>query len=376
MDRTPHEGKMNRLHGRTAIGIVRTVNLQDRTVTCSTASIKGDPTHDLWIQKARMLGMSNHYNGAESVSMPEAGAVCVLHWVDTQAYIIGFLNAPDPELRVSNEAGFVLNREQINVGDTMFYGKEKNFVAIRNGGPIEIQASSQLKTFYLPDRGELSTFCLNYDFLCSGGTITWLTSDTEQTSKLTAIIKDQISPTKIIKFVGGNADNDAIMTLQTGTPNKYQGIDSPNFSLEVKDNGETLMNVNAKAGLNIKEGGETQYYTMANLGITVDDATAITSKKDITVHTDTNMTMTIMAKLFAEAENIVLNAKTSGKAGDAASDAMVLGDKLLILLKTMAQTFTTHSHFYMAGPSPSTTPPPMIPMMADESILSKKWKVE
>jgi hypothetical protein len=378
MERTPHEGKMNRLSGLSACFQVLSVNLDDRTVECRTWSTPGSFAHDLHITKAIMVGVSNHYNGAESVHMPLPGAVGILHFVESQAYILGFTNPNDPNGVATNDNGFNLSRLQIASGDTVFYQRLKNYIAIRNSGVIEMEASPQLKTYMLPDRGELSTFCLNYDFHANGGDIAWLTTDKQKTTKLSAIIKDQVGATKIIKFDGGNVDPDNIMILQTGTPNSNQGIDLPNFYLEVKDTGETTLKVNDKATLNLKDSGATTFDTRMNIGITLDEALVISAKKDINVSSDTTINVKATADLLADAENIVMNAKTLGKAGKGASDFMVLGDTLLQALKSFIQTYNSHIHPYVDTPiGPAISQPPMLPAAPiTDSVLSKKWKVE
>ena len=378
MERTPHEGKMNRLHGESAYCRVLSVNKEDRTVACTTFGPPGSFAHDLYLEKAKMLGMSNHANGAESVHLPEAGAIGIVHFVESQPYILGFLNPDDPDQVGTDVSGFNTNRTKVNAGDIMLYQKLKNFIAIRNSGVIEIESSPQLKTYYLPERGELSTFCLNYDFQCNGGAVTWLTTDKQKTTKLTAVIKDQVGATKVIRIEGGNVDNDAIMTLKTGAPNDQQGIDNPNFSLEIKDSGETIVKINEAATLDIKEDGATTFDTRKNIGITLDEALTITGKSDMTIKSDKNITMNATSKFLADAENIVMNAKTSGKAGEGAGDAMVLGDTLLQALKAFIQTYNSHIHPYVDTPvGPAISQPPMLPAAPiTDSVLSKKWKVE
>jgi hypothetical protein len=378
MEVTPHEGKMNRLHGEVAYCQVLSIDTNDRTVAVRAFAPSTSPLNSMSPTRVKLLGMSNHISGAESVHLPDVGSIGILMYVESQPYIIGFFNPDDPNQIKTDANGFNTNRTPINRGDTILYGKRKNFVAVRNSGVVEIESSSQLKTFYLPERGEISTFCLNYDFQTNGGSTTWVTTDKERTTKLTTIIKDQVGATQVARIEGGNVDGDNILTLKTGVPNDNQGIDNTNFSLEIKDTGETTIAITDKATLNIKETGATTFDSKLNLGITLEDALVITAKKDVTVHSETNMNLTAMQKLFAEADNIIANAKTAGKLGTAASEPIVLGNVLLTLLKTFVQSYNQHMHPYVDTPvGPSVTQPTMLPATPfDSSMLSKKWKVE
>lgn len=377
MENTPHEGKMAKLNNKLVFFRVQSVDKDARTVQCVTWSAPDEPGDDLTLSKVKTLSMSNHVNGAESIHLPEAGACGVIAFVESQPYILGYFHPDDPDSVVSNDKDFNNNRTLINSGDTIFYQKLKNFIAIRNSGVIEIESTPLLKILMLPDRGELSTFCLNYDFQANGGSVVWATTDKEKTTKLTAIIKDQVGAKKVIRIEGGNVDDDHILTLKTGTPNKAQGIDAPNFSLAIKDTGETTVKVNDATTLNITDTGVTTFTSKLNLNISIEDAIAISSKKTLLITSDKDMTVKTLTKLLAEAENIILEAKTSGKAGAGASEPMVLGNMLLKALKILIQVFNTHFHPYTDDGSPSITQPPVIPATpVTDSILSKKWKVE
>jgi len=181
---------------RIALGRITNVNYKNYTVNVSVDHDGAEHEH---VQIAMPYF---HYEAGEGIYvMPEVGAQCVIAFPSESSdpFIIGFLGlmqtvtpgelegtktpeeAGDDADAESEEEGeyeeqdvtYRNNRRLMRPGDIMLAGRDRNFVALRRGGIIQIGSTNIAQRMYVPVRNFIKDFAENYQMDLAGGRSSW-----------------------------------------------------------------------------------------------------------------------------------------------------------------------------------------------------------
>jgi hypothetical protein len=243
-------------------------------------------------------------------------------------------------------------------------------------------ATSNLKTFWDPERDFLQSFCQNYDLQTNGGEASWDTDDTTGNTNFALTIQDNVAPTRILTVDAGTVAGGEILSVKTGAPDVDLNVTgTPEFSLDILNGGETKLAINGQITADLMPTGDGTLNFGGQVTITITKTCSITSQQDMTLTSGANINMNAMTNVIIACQQFLANAQSAGnKLGANAQYSIPLGELLLQALQAMVMTYNTHTHTYVMpliplGPGP--TSPPMSPMVPPtQAVLSSNWQVQ
>lgn len=254
--------------GHVTMAQIVVVNPERRT--CDIKTYGSDPllANADWTD-VQWLSSYGSPEGDEVSFVPRAGALCIVLFVNSTPWILGFfhpvaIDSKDEPADLEGEglqegdaqAAANANKEKINAGDLIWRTIGNCRIVLRAGGEIEIEATKVCKRTMFPEKNRVTDICRNYEFAGDGGTIVWVDHPDDDTKTIcTQIWRDDISSTNIIKDTRGTVEinSDVIhrFEIKQGEASAVGGgtvtTTPPAVLKEVKNSGETLFQINKDA---------------------------------------------------------------------------------------------------------------------------------
>ncbi|NDC22541.1 MAG: hypothetical protein EBZ49_00200 [Proteobacteria bacterium] len=298
---------------------------------------------DNHIPECRWLSTDASPQGDESGTIPRINSYCVVGYIESEPFIIGFWNPTDK----TGSANVGEVKEELNEGDKIIKTIGKNKIILRAHGEIQIQSTDTNRTVYFPDQHLINTLCRNYEFRTDGGTIDWHNINEDDETYFKEEFRDNISRSNLVIEERGKVDGTIVSRTTVGAgDNSSPSINQPVYTETTKSTGETELFIRApgassghkytilpsgttklniadkttvtidqsgettidigpgKATLNIKPNGDTTYTTSGKITTTATGNVALT--------TSGNLNVTSSGPTKIKAATISLNGSSSG----------------------------------------------------------------
>ena len=204
-----HQGRSYLSNGQ-ALGRIVSVDIEKRL--CRVKTYHG-PQHliDLDCNNVQWIDQDTNGQGDESTSIPREGALCVVVFIEGEAFVHGYINA------LSDGSGAVTGNETAALvrGDKIISTKAGNRIIIRANGALEFISKATLKTTFIPTDSRIITLCKNFNFKSDGGFIDWQGDDVGQTLHA-AEYRANILRSSVMLEKRGNVSAATIYTREIG----------------------------------------------------------------------------------------------------------------------------------------------------------------
>lgn len=174
-------------------GRVHKVDPERRMCTVKTFFGTHPSVNDAYINNCQWLNMAANPDGDESTSIPRAGAMGMIIFVQGEPFIFGFFKG----LNKKGQALTGKEKAKLTEGDTIFSTKAGNYILVKANGSIEIKSKETLRTLYYPTKSLLQHLVRNYEMKADGGTIDWK-SDKDGSTKHSATFRRDIANSFIV----------------------------------------------------------------------------------------------------------------------------------------------------------------------------------
>jgi hypothetical protein len=163
-----HPGRLEQV-ANIALGRIIEVDTKNRTCTVSTVT-GGRSINNQYIPNVQWLSADANPEGDESGGIPRKGSWGIVHFLDGQAFIGGFM-------KPLWKSGTTLRGNEsvkLNEGDKIISTLAGNRITVKRSGLIEMFASENLMRLIIPTNGQIADLCRTYLMEVDGGSINWM----------------------------------------------------------------------------------------------------------------------------------------------------------------------------------------------------------
>lgn len=310
-DRSPYEGLMDNLGGKTCLGQVVSVDASNRTVRCRTMGNQAHGTDDQDLQTVKILHSQWHPDGTYAISMPLVGAYHLIHYLNSEP----LLGLAYPLSNTENGGLRDNQTDDLAPGDYALVTAAGSRLVIRSGGTVEIESTKGCRTYWLPTYETITTVCQNHELYTAGGTSAWTVDpDTgETTLNLQAFSDNTAGPASGAVVQIGTTDSGATIDVAVGAPDESLTLTQKNFSLQIMPDGTTKVDVGpGKVTITITPDGKLDITTTADATMTVGGKATINATGDASVIAGGDCNVTASGNINAKGAKIMLNGSASG----------------------------------------------------------------
>jgi len=202
-----------------AFGRITAVDPVARLCTVKTFFATHPSVNDLHIPACQWLNMDCNPAGDETTSVPRAGSIGMVIFVQGEPFIFGYFKG----LNAQGQA--VTGEEVTNLteGDKVISTVGGNYITIKASGAIIIQSKQTLRTLYFPTGSLLSDLCRNYEMYGDGGFVTWKSNLDDNTVLFSATYRQNLANTAQVLEQNGTVDGTTIRQIAIG-PSTDSGI--------------------------------------------------------------------------------------------------------------------------------------------------------
>lgn len=194
-------------------GIVVNVNTAKFTVDVATQA-----TFRRYLGIPLMTPYLHQFSGEGISVMPEVGCpvwTCRSSEPDTKPFVLGFGGL------WNNEGTFQAGRPAMNPGDIYISTRDRNFLFLRRGGIVQLQATPLSQRMYIPVGNLIRDICENYALHSFAGDLFWEVDRTESTTtgdrptRVRMLAKEKADDEDpIAQLIMGDHDGDTRMSLE------------------------------------------------------------------------------------------------------------------------------------------------------------------
>lgn len=307
-DQSPYEGLLDGLGGKIALGQVISMDNNSRTVRVKTMGNRAHGTDDQDLPNVKIGHMIWHGDGSYAIAMPVIGSY----------YIVGFINS-EPILLAAyplsntDGGGGRDNQENLLPGDMAFVTAAGSRVIIRSGGTVEIEATKNTRTYWLPTNETITTVCENNEMAAAPGFQNWTVDPDTEDTLFSQTVYDNLTVGTVVQTQIGATDSGAVFDLKIGPPDDTLSVTAPTLAVSVQADGTTNIDVGGgKVTFVLTPDGKLTVNTAADANITVGGAATIDVTGDATVKSGGNVNVTAGGNIEAKGSKINLNGAASG----------------------------------------------------------------
>ena len=221
-----------------ALGRIIEVDTKNRTCTVSTIT-GGRSITNQYIPNVQWLSADANPEGDESGGIPRKGSWGVVHFLDGQAFIGGFM-------KPLWKSGTTLRGNEtvkLNEGDKIISTLAGNRITVKRSGLIEMYSSENLMRLIIPTNGKIADLCRSYLMEADGGSVNWVFDDLLNTL-WSAEYYMNTSRAFLIREEKGFVSEDIIYkkTIGPGVPG-VAGSSLPVYTQSIAVTGETITTV-------------------------------------------------------------------------------------------------------------------------------------
>lgn len=388
MDKSIYEssntGRQNQRNG-TALGRITHVDVLRRV--CRVKTFFGPPhLMDLDCNNVQWVDADTNSEGDESTAIPREGSMGIVHFIEGEAFVHGFINA------LKGKQGAVTGNETAKLvkGDKIIATRAGNRVIVRTNGSIEFTSKETLKTVYIPTDSRIIELCRNLNFKTDGGYINWEVDDIGTTLH-TVEYRTNIARTGLLFEERGSVGGTTVFKQEIGpgipgvpgitVPTRVKEYDLTGATKEAIGPGVATITIDKTVDGSIKHDIFSDFSVLSKLGnflasLDVGDATILAKLGSILVEATTGkidvhalQNVSVLSDLGdvsvkATAGKVEVNGSlgklvlTKGQValGGPTAELLDLVDQLLTALKNAFLSAATETHIGNLG---YTTSPPL-----------------
>lgn len=345
-ERSPYEGSLDR-SGMMCLARIVSVDSAGRRCRVKTMGTPG--VEDLDIPNVRWIQLAWHPEGDEDTFVPRPGCYGIMTFLASEPYILGFF-----PLDNSSGGNARANQEKLDPGDRIIKTVAGNKIIVRAGGAIQIESTSQCRTYWLPTQNLINTVCQNFELATSGGYFNWLLNKDEETTNLTLRAWDKLTPENALQLEVGtipipaegdpekaiqiNPSDQLIAELSTGPldPETLK-MSQKNLNIRVSYDGTVFLDIGPDK-LTLKIDGKTgnvEYITKGAITGTIEKDLTETIKGALTALIEKDATITIKGAMTTAVEKD-LTATVKGAANIKSTGAMSVESEAAMNVKSGA----------------------------------------
>lgn len=323
IEKSPYTGSSDTKGGMTCFGRITSVDAAARTCRVKTYGMVG-VTDALDLINVKFLHLAWHAEGDEDVYIPRVGSYGVILFINSEPYIVGYLNLSNLE-----GGGGRANQEPLIPGDKTTATIGGNRITLRSGGTIQIESTKGCYTYFIPSEDVIASVCKNWELETSGGYLKWnVDRDTSDTRMKFFAWDNLVATTGMLVDVGATEDG-AMLDIAVGTLNEDLALAERKMQLQVDKDGTTYLEIGpGKMSMKIDPNGNIELMTQGNITSTVKGnvtqnvdgnvsmkvkgTTTIDSDGKVTVKTGADAEVTASGNVNVKGSKITLNGESSG----------------------------------------------------------------
>jgi hypothetical protein len=235
-EKSPYSGQFDHMNGSTCFGYVVDVDESLRRARVKTLGKPGI-TDDLDLANVQWISLSLHPQGDDASVMPRIGAYCVILFINSEPYIIGYYRP-----LVDDSITEAPNVTPLLPGDQGLTTIAQNSIVARAGGSIELTATQLCRILLLPSGNLVNLIGENYELDVDGGVETFTADpDTGAVNRDIYVFDNYDTTENAVEVQMGTTDTDAIMHYTNGPTNSDGEMTSTNMDIQIMPSGAMIL---------------------------------------------------------------------------------------------------------------------------------------
>lgn len=220
----------------TCMGKIIAVDSEKRT--CTVATMMGVGTmNDQFIESCQWTSQDANPEGDESGSIPRVGSWSLVHFVDGEPFLSGFIRP----IGKDGSAKQGTKGPTLNEGDKLISTRLGNRISAKANGLLELWAKDNLQRTMMPQGSQILDICRRYNLKTDGGYIDWKKVDKLGNTAWKAEYSKDLLRTSIISELKGYVSPTIVKRTYIGA--SFPGVTDvplPVYTQDIYTTGELL----------------------------------------------------------------------------------------------------------------------------------------